>query len=88
MPFKCGRAREGVQAHLAGRKGEFAMADLAKTTDMAVDPDILGRVGEDEVDRFIAHEGYMIVPAPCIAAQEPVPPESPEITPPRHGVGR
>ena len=40
--------REFRLAHLAAAHGEVAMADAAKAADMAIDGDVVGRIGEHE----------------------------------------
>src|SRR5438552_2040860 len=45
---RCGEeVRELASRHLPRRKGELAMADRTKPTDMSVDGDIVGWIGKD-----------------------------------------
>ena len=40
--------REFCFAHLAAAHGEFAMTNAAEAADMAIDGDVVGRIGEHE----------------------------------------
>ena len=48
--------REGVPAHLAGREGELPVLGRAEAGDVAVDRHVVGRVGEDGVDRLAVEQ--------------------------------
>ncbi len=41
--------REGFRRHLADPHGERAVANAAEAADMAIDRDVVGRVGKHEV---------------------------------------
>ena len=78
-------------AHLARGHRELAVGDLAEAADMAVDADVVGRIGEDELHLLppLAHsETKQLVIAlglDGIAAVEPVLAHDPEHAGPRDG---
>ena len=49
-------AVNALLAHLAGGQGELAVLDRAEPADMAVDRHVVGRVGEDQVDRLAVQQ--------------------------------
>ena len=70
-------------AHLAARKGEFAVLDRAQAADIAVDRDIVGWIGEDEVSSFARHQLVHVGGIAGIAAQQAVPTKLPKVAPTR-----
>ncbi len=60
-------AKEGRQEsrelgfrHLAGRHREFFVVDLAKARDIAVNPDIEGGIGKDQIGSLISEQPRVI----------------------------
>ena len=52
--------------------GELAMADAAEPADVAVDRDIVGRVGEDEIGALALQQALEVVRVAGIAADQPM----------------
>ena len=50
------KVRKGFARHLSGPHRKFAMTDTAETANMAVDRNVVGRVGEDQIGRFTCEQ--------------------------------
>ena len=77
-----GRRQESCELlarHLARRHGELAMADLAEPTDIAIDRDVVRRVGEDHFGLLAVHQGRDVSWIERVAADEPMWPEPPDV---------
>src|SRR5262245_37367635 len=65
--------------HLAGGHRKLAVTDLTEPTHMAVDRKIIGRVGENHFGLVALHKSSDDRRVARVAANEPVPPEPPDI---------
>ncbi len=70
---------ELVVTHLARRHGELAMLDLSHPRDMAIDGNVVGRVGEHHPRLAAPHEDGDIVRIERIAAEQTVGAKLPQI---------
>jgi hypothetical protein len=71
--------------HLAGRHREFFMADLAEAGDIAVNPDIEGGIGQDQIDGLISEQAGVIAVGAGVPAQQAVRAQDPEVALSRDG---
>src|SRR5690606_28486155 len=65
--------------HVSRSHGELAVADLAKTADMAVDGHVIGRVGEDQLRLAAVQKTVINIRIGGIAAGQPVFSDLPDI---------
>ena len=72
-------SREGLLRHLARAHDELAMLDPAAAHDVAIDGDVVGRIGEDHVGLSSTHQTLDVIPAAGTATQDPVQAELPEV---------
>ena len=78
--YRLQECRELGLAHLATAHGEFAMTNAAKAADMAVDCDVVGRIGEHEF-RLGAFEQVIVGGLVAgIPAQQAMGTEQPQIS--------
>ena len=84
--LECGPQEGGKLrlAHLPGRHRELAVPDTAEPADVAVDPHIVGRVGEHHFGALAGHERLIDGAIECIAAQQAVCPKDPQVTSSRY----
>ena len=82
---RCRKAVKASARHLAGTHGELAMADAAEAADMAIDRDVVGRVGEHEIGALALQQPIEARQIAGIAAEQPVAPELPDVARPGHG---
>src|SRR5688500_5294188 len=73
-------SREGLLRHLARAHDELAMLDRAAAHDVAIDGDVVGRIGEDHVCLSSTHQTLDVIATAGAATQDPVQAELPEIT--------
>ncbi len=76
---RCQKLRKLGAGHFARGHGEFAMADTAKPGDVAVDGDVVGRIGEDQIGALAAHQRFEILFLAGVAADQPMSSQDPEI---------
>src|SRR5689334_1861310 len=67
-------------AHLAAAHGEFAMTNAAEAADMAVDGDVVGRIGEDEFGLGPCQELIVSGWVAGIPAQQAMATEQPQVS--------
>ena len=70
---------EGLRRHLASRHHELPMTNLAEARDVAVDRDVVGRVGEDRRRPLGPNQLGMRSLTSSVATEELVPPDEPKI---------
>ena len=76
------KGREALARHLADAHGELAMADAPEPADMAIDGDVVGRVGEDEIGAGAVQEMLEAQALTRVPTQQPMPAEEPDIATP------
>jgi hypothetical protein len=70
---------ELVARHLARGHRKLPMPDLAQPAHVASDRDVIGRIGEDHFGLLALHQGGNHGGVECIATEEPVGAELPNI---------
>ena len=80
--------REGGGIPLAGRYREFPMAGLSRSTDVAIDRHVIGRIGKGGAGGLRAKERAIGFGVQRIAAQNSVTIQQPEIAGPGDGWSR
>jgi hypothetical protein len=73
------KGRKFCRGHLSNAHGEFPMANAARATDVAVDGDVVGRVGKDQVGALIAQKRLVRSFVASVAADQPMTPRPPHI---------
>src|SRR2546426_9921077 len=72
--------RELADGHLARRHRELAVLDRSKSADVAINPDVVGRIGEHEAGSFITKQGRINFWIACVATEQLVFPKLPKIS--------
>jgi hypothetical protein len=72
--------RELARGHLAGRHRELAVLDRSQAADMAIDPDVVGRIGEHEPGSLLIEQGRIGFRIAGVAAQQLVIAKLPQIS--------
>src|SRR5262249_50866397 len=78
--YRCQEADEIRSAHLAAAHCKVLMANPTEATDMAIDRDVVGRVGEHKICLGAAKQGGVGARLPSVATNQAMPPQLPLIS--------
>src|SRR5262249_12767533 len=71
---------EGPSVHFADTHGKVTVADAPGPAHMAIDRNIVRRVGEDQSGYLLPKKPFIGIGVPRISADEPMPPEGPKVS--------